>query len=112
MTPAAARSSYRRQFEAHGEPILLRRLVPNGSSIEATALGKISGYQPDELTPGVSQGDQKVLVLVEYLERASFPLPVKAGDKVVWLGQVLNIQFRPVLRRVGTTTVASEMVVR
>lgn len=112
MTPATARAAYRRQLERHGEPLTIRRLVPNGQPIDATALGKVSGYQPDELTPGVNQGDQKVVALVEDLEAASFPLPVKSGDKVVWLGRVLNVQFQPVLRRVGTTTIAIELVVR
>lgn len=110
MTPAAARASYRRHLTVHGEPILLRR--PGTPNIEVTALGKVTGYSPDELVGGVNQGDQKVLLLAEDLELAGFPVPPKSGDKVIHLGVTLNVQFRPTHRRVGTTTVAYDLVVR
>lgn len=107
MTPAAARASYRRQLIKQGEPILLRR-----GTVSATALGKVNGYAPDELVGGVNQGDQKVILLAEDLERENFPLPPTSGDEVEVLGRTLYVMFEPTQRRIGTTTIAYDLVVR
>ena len=107
MTPAAARAMYRRQLKTHGEPITIHR-----GEASAVALGKVKSYRADEITPGVSQGDHQVIVLAEDLERAGFPVPPTAGDEVVWLGRALYVMPTPTQRRVGTTTVAFEMVAR
>jgi hypothetical protein len=107
MTPAAARASYRRAFARECEPIVLKR-----GEISATALGKVEGYSADELTGGVNQGDQKVVLLAEDLEFDEFPLPPVAGDQVEYLGRTLFVMFPPTQRRIGTTTVAYDLVVR
>lgn len=107
MTPAAARASYRRQLRQHGEPIVIRR-----DGVSATALGKVNGYSPDELVGGVNQGDQKVILLAEDLELEGFPVPPASGDEVDHLGRTLYVMFEPTQRRVGTTTIAYDLVVR
>ena len=111
MNPIAARAMYRRQLQAHGETITLRRIVPNESTLEATALAKVTGYTPDELVGGIIQGDQRAIVLAEDVAAGAIPLPLKTGDKLVYMGRVLNVQFLA-LRRVAGETIAYDITAR
>lgn len=102
---------YRRQMDAHGETVTLRRnnaapSLPTEQNLKA----RVIGYQPDELIGGINQGDRKVIILAEDI--TTFPLPFKTGgtDKIVVRGKPLNIGVvDDSTRRIGDTLIAYEI---
>lgn len=113
MTPAAARAMYRRQIDAHGETITLRRNNPAPAGpTEVTVKARVSGYQPEELVGGINQGDRKVIILAEDVEMSGFPVPFNTGgtDKAVVRGRALNIGVvDDSTRRIGGVLIAYEI---
>ncbi|MGN6549754.1 MAG: hypothetical protein ACTHJ3_07665 [Pararhizobium sp.] len=115
MTPARLRAQYRRMLGAYGETVTLRRTVPNGAPIEASALARVTGYQPNELVSGIEQGDRKVILLAEDVETSGFPVPFKTSgsDKIVARGTMLSIEaVDDSTRRVASVLIAYELRVR
>lgn len=123
MTPDQALSSYRRAFGV-GETVTVRRYTaPTGSprpKQEADVLGRITGYEPQEIVGSVQQGDRKVIVLVD--PAAAVPagkvalstlLPLRKGDKLVVRGAELNVEAADdSTRRIAGTLVAIEVQAR
>lgn len=93
MTPAAALASYRRQLAAHGEAITVRRVNARpAADTDATVVGRVLDQaRPRDLVNETTISDRVILLLAEDLEAASFPLPVKKGDKVLLRGKTLTI---------------------
>ncbi len=95
VTGAMNDAAYERDLEK-GEVVTVRRIVANAPAIEAKARARISGYQPDELTGGIQQGDRKVLLSHEDLAAQGFPVPVRTNDKIILIrfggNRVLNVQ--------------------
>lgn len=94
MTPADAAAMYRRQIALNGEEVTLRRIVPNAAPINVTVMARVTGYQPQELTDGIDQGDRKVILLADDVSASGFPVPIKLGgsDKIIVRGRTLNVQ--------------------
>jgi hypothetical protein len=93
MTPQQAISQLDRQIQKHGQTILLRRIVPNASSIEVTIKALVRGYRSDELTGGIIQGDSQVAVSPSSLVGTRWPADgLKRGDKVVVSGRLRNVE--------------------
>jgi hypothetical protein len=92
MTPAHARAKWRRRIHRDGEMITLRRVTPQGTT-NYQVKARVLGYQPDELIGGINQGDRKIYILAEDVEKAGFPAPFKigGGDTVVVRGRAMNI---------------------
>jgi len=86
MDPVAARASYRDAFTAAAVSVTLAR---GGSS--ATVLARLVDWTAEELQAGIMQGRQKVLLLAEDLETASFPVPPKKGDTLTVAGRKLAV---------------------
>jgi hypothetical protein len=106
MTAEEARAMYRRQIEAHGETITLRRV---NVSPTPDVRARVMGYDPDELTGGINQGDRKITVLAEDVETSEFPTPFKAGgiDKVLVRGRIMGMQVvDDSTVRIGDTLIA------
>ena len=53
---------------------------PGGASV--TVRGYPRSYQPHELVGGLMQGDQRVEILVEEIEAASWPAPPVKPDRL------------------------------
>lgn len=116
MTPAETTDSYRRALAVGGEVVTVRRYVGTGASrplIEAEVAARVTGYAPSELAGNIRQGDRKVILLHDDLVRRQFPVPVKAGDKVVVGGRELNIEYPDdQTRRVAGVLIAYEIQAR
>lgn len=105
---------YRRQIIAHGETITLRRNNPSPNPpTDADVSARVSGFDPEELTGTIQQGDRRVIVLAEDVEAAGWPAPPKRNDKVILRGRTLNVEtVDDSTRRIGGTLIAYDLVVR
>lgn len=107
---------YRRQINAHGETIAIRRYTGLGADrprFDTDVMARVVGYKLEEIVGSVQQGDRKIIVLVEDLEQAQFAFPIVAGtDKVVVRGKELNIKaIDDSTRRVDGVLIAYELQV-
>lgn len=94
MTPDEVKASYREAMDASCTVFAIRRYTGSGVNrprFDVNVRGRITGYAPHELVGAVQQGDRKVIVLVEDLIAAQFPLPVTANDKLILLGKEIAI---------------------
>jgi hypothetical protein len=116
MTPEQARASYRRMMAVAGETVLIRRYTGTGANrprFDAEVRARVTEYEPKELVGGIEQGDRKVVLLAEDLERAQFATPLRKGDKAVVRGKELNIEAPDNnTRRVQGELIAYELQVR
>lgn len=92
VATAPNRAAYEAKITQRGENITLRRVRSDGPPFEAQPRASVTGYSPDELVSGINQGDRDVTVLVEDLEKAGWPLPIKRNDKVVIRGRLMNVE--------------------
>src|SRR3546814_20636505 len=97
MTPDRTRDGYRRALAAAGELVTVRRYVGTGVDrpvVEAQVAARVTGHAPSELVGKIRQGDRRVILLVEDMERRPFPLPLLAGAKAIgrasWRARVCN----------------------
>lgn len=115
MSRAGIKSRYRRAVRQHGEPVLFRRFTGTGSNrpiFNAEVRGWVQGYQPLELIGGIVQGDRKVILLAEDVNRAQIGLPITTGDALVVRGRQLAIgAVDDSTHRDGTELVAFELKV-
>lgn len=113
MTPEAARASYRRQIDAHGETVTLRRVNPSPTApTDVTVRARVVGYQPEELVGAIQQGDRKIIALAE--DVGAFPLPFRERfDKAIIRGTEMTIQaIDDNTRRVAGELIAYDIRVR
>jgi hypothetical protein len=85
MTPDEARAMYRDQFDLHGEDIAIRRYSGTGvgrTYVDRPCRARVTGYAPEELVGGITQGDRRVIVLAEDLGGESPPFIIMKSDKV------------------------------
>jgi hypothetical protein len=95
VTPEQCRATYRRMMALVGEKVLIRRYTGTGANrprFDAEVMARVTEYEPQELVGTIVQGDRKLIVLHEDLERAQFATPIKKGDKAVVRGKELNIE--------------------
>ncbi len=115
MNRAGIKARYRRAIRQHGEPVLIRRYTGTGSNrpmMNWEVRGWVQGYQPRELIGGIVQGDRKVIMLAEDVNRAQVGLPISTGDKLVVRGRELAIgAVDDSTHRDGTELVAFELKV-
>lgn len=116
MTPAQMKASYRRMMDMVGEDITLRRYTASGSNpakTDKTVRARVTGYAPDELVGGITQGDRRIIVLSEDVAAQSFPEPILRSDKVVVRGKELAIVvIDDNTRRLAGTLIAYEFTAR
>jgi hypothetical protein len=94
MPRAGIKTRYRRAIRQHGEAVLFRRYTGSGASrpeFNAELRAVVTGYQPQELIGGIVQGDRKVILLAEDVNKAQIGLPLTTNDKIVVRGRVLAI---------------------
>lgn len=107
MTPAEARAAYRRQIEKHGERVKLRR---GFDGVECEVRARVTGFQPEQLTTGITLGHRRVVILAESIP-ASWPGPPVKNDRIVWNGLTLTVTaVDSATRRLGGDTVAFELI--
>lgn len=88
MTPQVAISALDRQLFAHGEDAILRRT--GEADLPCRIL--VRGYDPDEMGPGIKQGDSKVVMSPTEATLAGWSLPIVSGDHVVIQGTARRIE--------------------
>lgn len=97
-----------RSLAVDGEDFVLRRVVGTNSPVntDVTCRGVVRGYQPQELTTNIIQGDAKIILSPTQIIATSWPGGAPAtganaaldhrvprrGDKAVVQGKVLNIE--------------------
>ncbi|MBI4367272.1 MAG: hypothetical protein HY543_10675 [Deltaproteobacteria bacterium] len=115
MPRAGIKARYRRAIRQHGEPVLFRRYTGAGANrqiFNAEMRAVVTGYQPQELIGGLVQGDRKVILLAEDVNKAQIGLPINLGDKLVVRGRELAIGVvDDSTHRDGTELVAFELKV-
>lgn len=91
VASAPGRSAYADYVNRRGETITVRRR--SGVTVtDAPARARVDGYTPEELVAGINQGDRRVLILVEDLEKAGWPLPLRRLDRLVIRGREVNVE--------------------
>ena len=92
MNADQARAMWRRMITAYGETITLRRV--GSPNIDKTVLARVSGFSPEELVAGITQGHRQIRILAEDVETSGFPVPIKKGstDRAVVRGKALMIE--------------------
>lgn len=109
ITPAM----YAREMEARGDVVLLKRGPLEGPGPSAQVRAVVMGYEPQELTGNVQQGDSKVIFMADDL--GDFPLPIKSGSTdAIWQGnRKMTVQaVDDQTRRVAGVLIAYELRVR
>jgi hypothetical protein len=81
------RAHWQERVALRGQSVILRRLPATDATVNAV----VRGYRPEELVGGIQQGTREVVVLAEDLIAAGWPVPPKAGDKVIAHGRTLNV---------------------
>lgn len=116
MTPEEIKATYRRDMDAVGETVLIRRYTGTGSArprFDAAVKARVVDYEPKDLVGLIQQGDRKLIVLAEDLIAAQIPLDLRKGDKSVVRGKELNIEAADdSTRRVAGVLIAYELQVR
>ena len=84
---------YEEAMDGRGDLITLRRLG-QGAPIDAQVRAIVTGFQPDEISGGIVQGDRRVFLFGPDVAAAAFPVPIKNGgiDRLVIRGKTLAIQ--------------------
>ena len=117
-----ARSTYRRMISAHGETVSLRResIEPTPEAQDLRA--RVMGFTPEELASGIDQGDRKLILLAEDIEREiaagrwSAPAAGASGilknDTLMLRGAPMNVEWvDDSTRRVAGVLIAYEVTV-
>lgn len=100
-----------RMLTRFGAPVTLRRRVgTTGSFVDATALGVLRAYRPEQLTEGLKQGDARLIVDAVAAQAGGFD-PPKKGDLAVLDGHTYTVQGCN-QRDVGGNTATFEIWVR
>src|SRR3569833_1172920 len=102
MTPSRALEHHRRAHAKQGEDVIVRRW--SGASgarvkVEATARGRVVGYQPHEVVGAIVAGDRKVIMINDpsavvaagHVARSTL-LPLTTADKLVVRGRECAIK--------------------
>lgn len=71
--------------------VTLQRVAPPASK---TVRARVTGFAPEELTGGITQGSRKVILLAEDVETSGFPVPIKSGstDRIISHGKTMMIE--------------------
>lgn len=116
MTPEQAISAHKRALAVAGETVMIRRYTGTGQNrpyFDADVQARVTDFEPAELVGGIVQGDRKLVVLAEDLERAQFPENLRKGDKAIVRGRECNIEsVDDNTRRIQGVLVAYELAVR
>lgn len=105
MTPDQARAAYRRQIDAHGEPVVLRK---GTAGAEITVRARVMGYTPEQLVGPITVGSRRIIIMAEDVS-ASWGVPQK-NDRVVWSGMTLNVlDVDSATRRLAGETIAYDV---
>ena len=122
LTAAQARADYRRAIGDHGEPVSLRRESIDPTPEAQGLRARVMGFSPEELASGIDQGDRKLILLAEDVEReiaaGRWPAPA-AGSAAILKNDTLMLRGAPMnvervddsTRRVAGTLIAYEMTV-
>lgn len=116
MTPDQAKSTYRRMLAERGEVVAIRRYTGAGVSrprFEVEVKAVVSDFGPQDLVGAITQGDRKLIVMVEDLIRRQFAIPVTTNDKAMVRGRECAITAADdSTRRIAGELIAYELTVR
>lgn len=122
MSAAAEILELDRSLADVGEDLVIRRVTGTTSqtNTDLAVRGSVRGYQPQELTTNIIQGDTKVILSPTQINAAGWPgvsggvldhrVP-RRGDKAIVQGKTLNIEAAAPIY-VDNTLVRLELQVR
>ncbi|MEJ0093403.1 MAG: hypothetical protein WDN46_08190 [Methylocella sp.] len=107
MISLSAQAAHRRGIAQRGEEVIFQRIsgvAPRTVTFSAVVSAMVANYQPDGQDPAragygasqpgsITQGDRQVIVMIEDLAQARFPLPVQKNDNIILssTGEKLNV---------------------
>lgn len=104
MTPEEALASHRSLIGEVGETVYVKR---TGVTPDTATTARVMNYQASQLLGPITQGDRKVIALVDALTSL---LPLTTNDKLVVRGKTLAIKaIDDNTRRIGGTLIALEI---
>lgn len=79
-----------------GQDVVLRRYLGPGvtNPVDVTCRARITDYTTQTLAGNIAQGDRRAIISPTEATAASWPLPVRVGDKLVINGREFNIEGR------------------
>ena len=110
MTAEEALASHRSFINEVGETVYVRRFTgtpPSLTTTDTATKARVMGYAPREIVGPITEGDRKVIALVDTL---SGILPLTTNDALVVRGKEMIIKaIDDNTRRIGGTLIALEL---
>jgi hypothetical protein len=86
-------ASRRKQINAKGRPMTLRRLLTTSTKVDVTLNGFISTFRPEQIGVGaIQQGDASIAILNDEIVAAAWPGPPRTRDQMLIDGRVWTVQ--------------------
>lgn len=98
MTPARAIAMLDRQIAKDGQTVLLRKGNAANGDADKPVRAFVRGYQPEELSGGIQQGDSTMVISPTGLAASGFQGDIKRLDKAVIGGRLRNIEIANPIR--------------
>jgi hypothetical protein len=92
MTPATAIAALDRQIANRGQTVMLRKASAANGAGDVSVRAFVRGYQPEELSGGIQQGDSTMIVSPTALAASGFVGALKRLDRVTVAGKMQIIQ--------------------
>jgi hypothetical protein len=92
MTPARAIAMLDAQIAKNGQTVLLRKGNAANGDADKPVRAFVRGYQPEELSGGIQQGDSTMIVSPTALAASGFAGPLRRLDRVTVAGKIQIIQ--------------------
>jgi hypothetical protein len=92
MTPARAIAMLDSQIARNGQTVMLRKGNAANGDADKPVRAFVRGYQPEELSGGIQQGDSTMVLSPTALAASGFAGPLKRLDRVTIAGKMQIIQ--------------------
>lgn len=93
MTPKAAIAMLDRELAKHGQTVVLRRVVANADPLSLTFKAAVRGFQPRDITDGITLGMSNVIMSPTSLAGSAFAADLpRVNDKISIFGRLRNIE--------------------
>lgn len=92
MTPATSIAALDRQIARHGQTVLLRKGSAANGDADKPIRAFVRGYDPEELSGGIQQGDSTMILSPTALAASGFAGPIKRLDRVTIAGRLRTIE--------------------
>lgn len=99
------------EITRNGHDVTLQRVVTGQAPVAVTVRAVVRGYDTSDLVPGGVQGDRLFIIGNAEISAASWPLPIRKGDRIVSPDGTFTVQGCNTVR-LGTAIAKHEIVGR